>query len=554
MKASWNNKRIKLLTAFFLLFFVFTVSKLVYLQVIKSYSLRTLAQRQRKKDVQLLAQRGTVYDRNGKELAISIKKQTVFATPYLIENKKETAKKLANILEKEHVDIYEKLMSSKGFVYIERKVDKKKADKIKKLDIEGISLCDEYKRFYPSGSIAFQLIGFVGTDNNGLAGIEKQYDKKLSGKLGRIIYEEDALGREIPGTTAVYREPIKGKDISLTIDTEIQFKAEAELKKAVKDWGAKAGCAIVMNPKNGEIYAIANVPDYELNKFKKATNQQKRNRAIVDVFEPGSTFKPFMAAAALNENIYQPDSMFSLPSSINVGGANIGEAHDRGTVNYSLSQIIIKSSNVGMSKIGMALKKGRIVKYAKRFGFDKKTGVDYPGETIGVIPGLDKFYGSTVATVCFGQGISTNALQLARGYSAFANEGYLVNQKLKLEANKDDEKQRGKRVIKKETAWEMTLMLENVVKEGTGKTAQVPGYLIAGKTGTAQKPEGGKYGNKYIGMFVGYAPAENAQVLVLVSLDEPSKAIYGGVVAAPAFSAIMEYSLNRLQINPQQAL
>lgn len=549
-----NNKRLKSLTFFFLIFFLAVIVRLFYLQVVKSGSLSAKADSQRRRDVQLIAKRGTIFDRNGKELAVSTEKQTCYATPYLINEPEITAKKISRILKKDSGTILKKLSSPKGFVYIERKIDKNKADKIKRLKIEGIGLFNEYKRYYPSGSIASQVLGFVGTDNNGLSGIEKLEDKHLSGRQGRIISQHDALGREIPGTVSLYNKPKEGKDLWLTIDTEIQFKAEEELKKAVSDYGAKAGYVIVMDPKNGDIYAMANVPDFELNNFSKARPEQMKNRSIVEVFEPGSTMKPFMVAAALEENIFKPDSMFNLPPSINVYGKVIGEAHDRATVNYTLTDIVAHSSNVGMSKVGLALKKQRIVKYSKKFGFGTKTDVDFPGEVTGVIPKVDQFYGPTVATVCFGQGISTTSLQLTRGYAAFANGGYLVKPEIIREKEKEKKKESVKpvRAISNATAWEITLMLEKVIKDGTGGEAKVPGYPVAGKTGTAQKAQGSKgYTNKYMGLFVGYAPAENAKLLVSVVLDEPSKAIYGGVVSAPAFSSIMEYSLHHLEIGPK---
>lgn len=552
MSASLNDKRLRFLTAISLVFFIIIIGRLFYIQIIKSSDLAAKAETQRRKDIQLLAKRGTIRDRDGKELAVSVEKQTVVANPFLIQDKDKVAGKLSKILKKDEKDIFDMISARKGFVYIERKLDKEKADKIKALEIEGISLFDEYKRYYPAGSIASQVLGFVGMDNNGLSGIEKEKDRYLSGKFGRQISQYDALGREIPGSTALYLKPLPGKDLWLTIDTEIQYKAEEVLKSSIEEWGAKAGTVIVMNPKNGEIYAMANAPDFELNKFNKATNEQMKNRSVVDVFEPGSTMKPFFAAAAIEEKIFNSDSMFYLPSSINVNGKSIGEAHERAAVNYSLSDIITHSSNVGMSKVGIALGKEKIVKYAKKFGFQERTGIEFPGEVSGYIPPVSQFYGPTVATVCFGQGISTTALQLARGYASFANGGILVNPVLikKEEGKKKRKVKKPRRVISKKTAWEITLMLEKVVKEGTGDQAKVPGYTVAGKTGTAQKPEGGRYGSNYLGLFAGFAPAEDAKVLVVVILDEPSKAIYGGVVAAPAFSKIMEYSLSHLEVSP----
>ena len=551
MSASLENRRLRSLTLIFILFFTIIFLRLIYIQVFEAGGLRARAEKQRVKDIELLAKRGTIYDREGKELAVSVKKQTIFATPYLIEKPVNTATRISKILGLKRSEVYKKLISGKGFIYLARKADQSKADKIKALNIEGIGFIDEYKREYLFGVLASQVLGCVGIDNNGLSGIENEKDKVLRGKLGRLVFQQDALGREIPGSTSFYRKPYSGKDVRLTIDTDIQFKTEEELRKIVKLWGAKSGQAIVVDTKTGEIYAMASMPDFNPNKLAKTTAEQMKNRPVVEIFEPGSTMKPMLASAAIEERIFSPESMFNLPPSINVGGKMIGEAHDRATVNYSLSDIIVNSSNVGMSKIGLRMGKNLISEYLHRYGFEEKTNIEYPGEITGRIPSLDNFFGSTIATTCFGQGVSTTGIGLVRAYSALANGG-IMNDPYLVKREKTSSI-KGKRIVSKKTAWEMTRILEKVVESGTGTTAKVPGYLIAGKTGTAQKSEGkkGYSGGKFISSFIGYGPAEDASLIVLVSLDEPTKAIYGGVVAAPAFSAIMEYSLSHLQISPR---
>ncbi len=543
-----------------LVFFILVITKLAYTQVFKHKKYLQLADAQRKRDISLLAKRGNIYARDGLKLAVSVEKETVFATPYLVESKSKTAKLLAPILKLPSEKIYETLLKPKGFVFLKRKVSKKVADKVRKLGIEGLGLYKEHQRYYPSGSIAAQVLGFVGLDNKGLAGLEMYHDNTLMGRTGRIKDEKDAFGKSIPGTKGLFQKPVDGNSLVLTIDRDIQYKAQSELKNAVEEWEALSGSVVVLNPKSGEIYAMASEPTYNLNRFSKASKEALKNKSIVSIYEPGSTLKIIPAAASIEENIFKIDSMFYLPPTINVAGKNIKEAHGRSAKNWSLTQIIAESSNVGISKVGLALGKYKLHSYFKKFGLLEKTGVDYPGEISGFTPKPKHWYGPTIATVSFGQGIAVTPLQLARAYSVIANRGKLYKpffvKKIMAPDGKIVKTNRPKmirKVISEKSAFEAILMLEKVVSEGTGKVTAIKGYSVAGKTGTAQKPKVGAkgYGDDYVSSFIGFAPAENAQILILVVVDSPTKSIYGSQVAGPAFKNIMEFSLHKLGVEPQ---
>jgi len=555
-----HSKRLLIPLWFAILFFVIIIVKLGYVQLVKHNDYSRQANSQRQRDERLLAKRGNIFDANGEKLAVTIEKETVFATPYLIKNPTLTAQKLATILKMPSAAIHSKLTKPKGFVFLKRKVGKATADKVRKLKIEGLGLYKENERYYPSGRLASQLVGIVGLDNEGLSGLEMKYDKFLKGRYGRLKDERDAFGQTIPGTKGLYLKPKDGNSLVLTLNRDIQYKAQLELKNAIKEWEAASGSVVVLNPQNGEILAMTSVPDFDLNKFSKAGKESQKNQPVVSVYEPGSTLKIIAATAAVEEKIYTRESSFYLPPTLNVAGKNIGEAHRHEAVNYTLAQIISESSNVGISKVGLAVGKQRLYKYFKSFGLLENTGIDYPGEVSGFVPKPKHWYGPTIATVAFGQGIAVSPLQLARAYSVVANGGWLYRPYIVKKIVSSSKKtvkttrpERLRRVMSQKAAFEGTLMLEKVVSDGTGAAAAVKGYAVAGKTGTAQKANVGVkgYGKSYISSFIGFAPAENAKVLVLVVVDSPKKAIYGSQVAAPAFKNIMEFALHELKIPPQ---
>lgn len=534
----------------------------MFIQAVKAEKFDRLARAQRLRQLDLSPERGTIYDRNSEVLAISIDMDTVYATPYQVKKPSRTADLLAKALGEKRNVIYKKLIAKSGFAYIKRKVDKATANRVKKLKLPGIGLAPESKRFYPGKTIASQVVGFVGMDNNGLAGIEQNFDSLLKGEPGRLTMEQDIYGRPIPGGRFKLKQATNGQNLVLTIDKEIQYKAQVELKKAVKKWKARGGWVIVMNSKTGEIYAMANEPTFNLNKFNKTDPQRFINQAIANVYEPGSTMKIVTAAAALEERLFSPSTSFDLPGTIQIGGYTIHEAHSRGTETFTFKQIVTKSSNIGAIKLGMALGKERLDEYAtKRFGLNTTTGIELPGEEQGYFPPTDTWSASTIGNVPFGQGLSATALEMIRAVNVVAAGGRLVQPRIIKETIDSNgralaikkTKDNGKQVISAATANAMSAILQETVEEGTGENAKIPGYEVGGKTGTAQKPkvDGRGYdSSNYISTFTGFIPVDDPELTILAAIDEPREAIYGGVVAAPIFSAVGEFALQRLKIQP----
>ncbi|MDI6892131.1 MAG: penicillin-binding transpeptidase domain-containing protein [Actinomycetota bacterium] len=537
------------------------VVRLLSVQVVEAKRYQALANSQRLRRVEIAPHRGTIYDRQGKELAFSVDAETIYATPYFIKNPALVASKLSPILELDEASLFEKLTKDSGFAYIARKVDKERAEAVRALEIEGISFLKEGKRCYPYNSLGSHVIGFVGMDGRGLAGLELYYDEFLRGEPGQLVAENDPLGRPIPGGVSRLTPSTDGDGVILTIDRDIQYRAEEELRLQVERFQAKGGSIIVMNPRTGEIYAMANEPAFDLNGFSKASAESLRNRAVTDVYEPGSTMKVIIASTALEEKMHRPDDVFHLPSTIKVADKVIGEAHPRPPEDFTFAEIVAKSSNVGAITIGLELGKERMYKYIEAFGLTKRTGIDFPGETYGFTPPPDRWSGSTIGNIPFGQGISATPLQMIQAFSVLANDGFWVRPHLlcrvinaRGEAVKTYPEDRGRKVISTQTAREIRDILEQAVNEGTGEAARIDGYRVAGKTGTAQKPkeEGGGYEpGRHIASFVGFAPAQDPQLVILVVIDEPVGAMYGGVVAAPVFKKVAEFSLRHFRIPPE---
>ncbi len=360
--------------------------RLVWMQIVAAPAYSAKATSQRMRDITLSARRGTIYDREGEPLAVSVDARTVYAAPNTIKDKAGAAAALASVLGGSPKDYEAKLAKDTGFVYIARAIDIDKAKALEALDIKGIGFLDDSRRMYPSGELACQILGFVGNEGAGLAGIEKRYDDVLGGRDGLLIGERDPYGRPIPGGVQKSFDPVDGHDIVLTIDKDIQYHAQAELAAAVKKWGAKGGSVVVMNPRNGEIYAMASTPGFNPNDYRKADAEGFRNRPISDAYEPGSTIKSLTAAAVIDKGLFTPESRFDLPSTITVAGRTIHESHDRGNVDWSLTDIVTKSSNVGAVKLGLKLGKQGLYDYFAAFGLTEATGVDYPGEARGWLP------------------------------------------------------------------------------------------------------------------------------------------------------------------------
>ncbi|HEB12754.1 MAG TPA: penicillin-binding protein 2 [Actinobacteria bacterium] len=562
-KARKPKDRLPFLFYLLIVFLLIIGGRLVFIQTVEAERFDGLAEEQRLTKIKLIPERGIIYDRNKEVLAISLDKDTIYANPKQIKQSKKTvlAGKLASILNENKGEMYDKLIQDSGFVYLKRKVDKDVSEKVRKLNVEGIGFLPESQRYYPGQNIASHILGFVGLDNDGLTGIELSRDAHLKGKPGQLIMEQDLAGRPIPGGQYRLRKPTHGSDLVLTIDKEIQYKAQVELKKAVKKWKASGGGIVVMNSKTGEVYAMANYPTYNLNKFGKTDPELFKSRAISDLYEPGSTMKIVTAAAALEEKLYSPSTALNLPGTIQVGGYTIHEAHERGAQVFTFEEIVTRSSNIGAVVLGQSLGKERLYKYIEIFGLTAMTGVELPQEGQGYTPPTDTWSDSTIANIPFGQGLSATSMESIRAINVIASGGRLVSPRFimnksdakKGNNSKENQAELGKQVISPGTAKTMARIMTAAVTSGTGKQATIKGYQVAGKTGTAQKArtDGRGYDpGKYISSFIGFTPAADPELTILVALDEPTEAIYGGVVAGPTFSAVGEYALQRLRIQP----
>jgi cell division protein FtsI (penicillin-binding protein 3) len=550
------ERRVGLVFALFLAGLGLAATKALWLGVVKASSLKDAAATQQRAQIVVPARRGAIEDRNGEQLAVSQPAMSVAATPYLIADPVATAKRIAPLLHRDEDEVLRDLsLKDTGFVYLARKLPLEDAQKIEDMGIEGIDFIDESVRVYPRKFLASQLLGFTGTDNTGLAGLEHQHDAELSGTDGRRLLVRDALGDPI--RLDEEKAPVDGEALKLTIDDRIQEETEDVLAEVGERYQpAKGATAIVMDPHNGELLAVANWPRVDANAVEDAPNWARQNRAVQTSYEPGSTFKAFTIAAALEDGKVTPDTVFELPAQIAVADRFIGEAHDGSYGTLTTSGIIQKSSNVGTVMIGQRLGAERFDHWVRRFGFGQTTGVDLPGEQTGIVLPLDQYSGSSMGNLPIGQGEAVTPMQMAAAYSAIANGGILRPPRIvKAVGDTETEVPEGKRILSEETAAQMRTMLEGVLGPGgTASGAAIPGYVLAGKTGTAEKPDpvyGGYSETKFVASFVGFAPAQDPRLLTLVMVDEPVGDIYGGSVAAPAWREIMSFALNYLRIPPK---
>jgi cell division protein FtsI (penicillin-binding protein 3) len=547
------DRRLGVLFCGFLLIFSFAFARAFWLQGVRGGALRAEAHSQQVTEVTVPGQRGEVLDRNGKVLASSEDAADVIATPYQVKNPARTALKLHDILGEPTTDLANALSDrSSGFAYLARKVDPAIASRVEKLHTEGISTVPTTRRLYPQGELASQVIGAVGIENQGLTGLEHSENSVLGGANGEQDVVHDALGRPLRMETV---SPASvGEDIQTTIDAAIQDKTEQALSEAARHYQAKGATAIVMNPNTGEVLAMANWPGFDPSDLADASSEELENRATGFTYEPGSTFKAFTVASALDDHVVTPNSSFYLPSEIHVYDRTIGEAEDRGPVTLTTAQILAQSSNVGAVTIGMREGADRFSQWINWFGFGQPTGLDYPGEERGIVPQRADYSGSTMGNLPIGQGLAVTPMQMATAYSAIANGGVLRRPTLiksvggqPVEHNADPH-----RVISARVAAQLRRMLEGVLEPGgTASAVSVPGYVLAGKTGTAQKVENGTYSNTdYVASFVGFAPAQHPKLLVAVVVDQPLYVHFGGTVAAPVFGQIAAFALPYLGISP----
>ena len=551
MTARSSNRRIRLLLCLFALVFAGTLARAVWLQGVQAGTLERMATRQHVETEKIPAGRGTIFDRTGEPLAIGEQATTVYADPREVENPRKVAIAAARALDLDANKLYPQLADrSRHFVYVRRKADPVDAAKLQKLNLPGLGFYPEERRTYPQRSVASHVLGYAGVDNDGLEGLEKSLESSLAGKPGSQTIVRDPFGRAID---VIATKPERaGADVFLTIDHRIQAHAEAVLRATVKQWGAKAATAVVLDPHTGAVLAMANAPSFDANKFSAASADRRRNRAITDTYEPGSTFKLVTVSGALSEKLVAPSTKFTLETSIQVADRIIHEHEPRPTQTMSVAQILSESSNVGTITLAQLLGKDRLLDWIGRFGFGQPTGVDFPGESSGILPGY--WSGSTIGNVPIGQGIAVTPLQMAAAYGAIANGGTLHNPYL-IERVGGQRRHRapGRRVVSETVSAQVMTMLRDVVSAegGTGAAAAVPGYTVAGKTGTAAKPEPGGYSTeRYVASFAGVVPAKDPRLVILVSVDEPKLAIWGGVVAAPAFSKIARFGLQYLEVAP----
>jgi cell division protein FtsI (penicillin-binding protein 3) len=544
------NRRIRLLLLVFALAFGITLLRAAWLQGVRAASLGRLATVQHRETVAIPAARGTIYDRTGLQLAIGEQATTVYADPRQVRNPRAVAIAAGRALNVDPNELYARLADrSRGFVYVARKADPAVAAVLERRGLAGLGFYPEERRSYPQGSVASQVLGYAGIDNRGIAGLELGLDKALSGRPGSETFVKDPFGRVID---VVHETPAReGRDVFVTLDHTIQANAEAVLSDTVREWHAKSGTAIVLDARTGAVRAMAVAPGFDANLFPRVGPARQRNRAVTDTYEPGSTFKVVTVAGALSEGLVSPLTPFVLPYSIHVADRVVHDAEPRGTERMSVAQILSRSSNVGAITLAKLLGEDRLKRWIARFGFGRRTGIDYLGESRGILPSY--WSGSSIGNVPIGQGIAVTPIQMAAAYAAVANGGLWTRPHLVDHvAGKPRPRPERVRVLSSTVAAQLRAMLMNVVKEGTGTLAAIPGYKVAGKTGTAQKPDprGGYSTSRYVASFVGFVPASKPRLVILVAIDEPQGAIWGGVVAAPAFQQIARFDLQYLEVPP----
>ena len=544
-----RTRRVRLLTGIAVLLLALLGARAAFLGTVRAEDLSSRGKEAHRHQVDLLAPRGALVAADGTDLANDRLAVDVTASPDLVTDDQGVAATLAPILDRDPNVLANTLAEDGRYAMLARDVPPRAADRARALAIPGIYFSDTYQRFVAAGPMAAQVIGLTGDDRQGLSGMEKQLDENLTGTPGQRLEVRDVFGRPIQ--TLSDRAAVPGQDVTLTLVPAIQSEVENVLAETRETTGAKSAMAIVMDPRDGAILAMASVPRFNPNERATLNQELERNRPVVDTFEPGSTFKIATMVAALEDGKVTPWTRFVVPDQISdyEGEVTLKDAHEHETETMTATQILEQSSNVGVYKIALRVGKDRLLAWYERFGLGAPTGIDFPGEAAGyVLPG-DKWYGSGITNVPIGQGVSVTLTQLTRAYAAIANGGLLVEPHLVKGAGGVE-----RRIMHASTAQKVDRMLRKVVSDqGTGELADVKGYEVAGKTGTAEKidPLTGRYSDtRFTASFVGYAPADDPQLLIAVVVDEPSGIYYGGDVAAPAFEKIAEFSLQNMRIRP----
>jgi cell division protein FtsI (penicillin-binding protein 3) len=531
--------------------FAALAGRALWLQGISTEFLQKQGASRYARTLEMPATRGKITDRNGQVLASSVPVKAIWAIPDdVLEAPDDKLRSLAKLLDMSEPELRKKLDSDRNFVYLKRQVEQDVSDKIAKLGIPGIQTRREYKRFYPEGEVMAHIVGFTNVEDAGQEGMELAFQKDLAGVTGSRRVIKDRLGRIVEDLQST-SEPHDGKDLALSIDRKIQYIASSHLKEAVDKHKAKAGAAVVLDVKTGEVLALANLPAYNPNDRTRLTGAQLRNRVLTDTFEPGSIMKPFTVALALENKLVTPNTLIQTSAGkLTIGKATIGDAHAHG--NLTVAQVIEKSSNVGTAKIALQMQPQQMWDMFTTVGFGQQPKLGFPGAVAGRVRPFKSWRPIEQATMSYGHGISVSLIQMARSYLIFARDGDMIP----ITLQKGTDHPISQRVVSEKTARDVRAMLEMAAgPTGTAPKSQIPGYRVAGKTGTAHKPVNGQYVNKYVASFVGFAPVSNPRIIVAVMVDEPSNGMhFGGDVAAPVFASLTANALRAMNVAPDSTV
>ncbi|OGQ91578.1 MAG: hypothetical protein A2289_22440 [Deltaproteobacteria bacterium RIFOXYA12_FULL_58_15] len=544
--------RVRLVSSLFFMGLVGVGVRVWFLQTTRHDELSRLSRDEYLKDLQIPAERGNIYDRNGEQLARSINVPSVYANPRKFNDPREAARQIAKALDLDLHTVYRRLASDRVFVWLKRQVNPKERERVEALNLQGVSVTYEPRRFYPNRELAAHLLGFCGIDANGLEGVERELDSTLAGEPQVIEAMRDALGNAIL-PSGIDTDEARGGDVNLTIDLRLQHAAQRALARVVEETRARAATAIILDARNPDVLAMAVEPVFNPNEPGSASADVLRNRTVTDMFEPGSTVKPLVMAAALEADAVEPtEKIFCENGAYTIGNHIIRDSKAHGWL--SLGDIIAFSSNPGAAKIGEALGSQKLYAALNAYGFGRRTGIELPGETAGMLRPAASWSQVGIATISFGHGVAVNALQLAAAYRVLANGGVYIAPSLLS----DGARARSNRVLSASTVAKVIPMMERVVSsEGTGWRASVPGYRVAGKTGTANKVDavtGGYSADRFVAVFAGFLPANDPAVVIVVAVDEPQDVHSGGAVAAPVFAEIGEATMRYLGVVPTQSL
>lgn len=549
--------RLGALLASFTVLFVVVTARLVQIQVVQAEPLELLGAKQRIRKIELPARRGAIFDRTMAPLAVSTEARAIYANPRLVEDPDGVAALLSPLLDVDAEVLAARLRRDVSFVYLARAVDPGVAEQVSALGIPAVAHVEESRRSYPAGPLAGQLLGFVGVDGAGLSGLESKFDALLRGKAGLQVVEQDPAGRPIPQGRSRLVDPVPGRGVALTVDRDVQYFAETSLARGAAATKARSGTAIVLDVRTGDVLAMANWPALDPNRFEDVEPYQRRNRAVTDSYEPGSVNKVITAAGAIEERLVKPSTKLTVPDHLRVANKTFRDYEPHRTEKLTYAEALSRSSNVGTIKVALKLGRERLYKYLERFGLGEQTGIEFPGESPGILMQPADWWSTSIGTIPIGQGIAVTPLQIASVYATVANDGVRVQPRLVRGIVGEDgtlvesERPKRRRVVRSYTAAQLRAMLIGVVEDGTGARAQIPGYLVGGKTGTARVPRTDRrgYSRDIVTTFVGMAPADDPRLVVLVSLDNPRPRV-SALTAAPVFREIMQFSLGALGVRP----